>query len=85
MKECCVAVNVVYDDAAVVIDVVDDSDVLIIVVVIIFVLVVVVIVVYQYLLVTECSPSGSGHIQLCSSQQAELNQRPVGSNTSTAL
>lgn len=40
---------------------------------------------YQCLLVTECSPSGSGHIQLRSSQQAQSYQRPVGSNTSSTL
>ena len=55
------------------------------VVFVIFVLVVVVIFAYQCLPVTECSPSGSGHIQLRSSQQAESYQRPVGSNTSSAL
>ena len=69
----------------VVVVVVDDyDDVVIDVVVVIFILFVV-IVAYQCLLLTECSPSGSSHIQLCSSQQAESNQRPVGSNTSSAL
>lgn len=41
--------------------------------------------VHACFLFTECSPCGSGHIQLRSSQQAESYQRPAGSNSSSTL
>ena len=68
----------------------DDDDFIVIinvVFVVIFMLVVVVVVnvAYQCLFVPECSPSGSGHIQLCSSQQAESYQGLIGSDSSSTL
>ena len=51
-------------------DINDDDDVDFDCDLIVIINVVFVVFAYQCLLVTECSPSGSGHIQLRSSQQA---------------